>query len=89
MFVIRSREGLQMQKKPWSKLQRELYDLVSDSIDFQIHCVAYRMDSAYGSTNLPRYWITLNKEIIWDYPKQFVTKGGTVRNLSGFEASRL
>lgn len=25
-----------------------------------------------GSTNIPRYWITLGKEIIWDYPKDFV-----------------
>ncbi len=21
---------------------------------------------------MPRYWITLDKEIIWDYPKQFI-----------------
>ena len=41
------------------------------------------MDSQRGSTDLPRYWITLGKEVIWDYPKQFVTKDGTVKNLSG------
>ena len=72
--------------KPWSKLQRELRKLISDDIDFQIHCVVYPMDSRYGSTGLPRYWITLNKEIIWDYPKQFMTEDGTTKNLSGFEA---
>ena len=75
-----------MEKRPWSKLQRELYKLISNDINFQIHCAAYPMDSRYGSTDLPRYWITLDKEIIWDYPKQFVTKDGTVKNLSGFEA---
>jgi hypothetical protein len=82
-----------MKKKLWSKLQRELYRLISDDINFQIHCVAYPMDSQYGSTDLPRYWITLNKEIIWDYPKQFVIKDETipwnmspVKNLSGFVA---
>jgi hypothetical protein len=26
----------------------------------------------HGSTDLPRYWITLGKEIIWDYPKDFI-----------------
>ena len=38
------------------------------------------MDSQQGSTNLPRYWITLGKETIWDYPKDFVknyTQDGT------------
>jgi hypothetical protein len=35
------------------------------------------MDSQRGSTNLPRYWITLEKKILWDYPKNFVTKDGT------------
>jgi hypothetical protein len=30
------------------------------------------MNSQLGSSDLPRYWITLDKETIWDYPKQFV-----------------
>ena len=69
--------------KRWSKLQRELYKLVATGIGFQIHCRAYRMDSEYGSTDLPRYWITLGEETIWDYPGQFVRADGIVRNLSG------
>jgi hypothetical protein len=40
------------------------------------------MDSVCGSTDLPRYWITLDQETIWDYPKQFVSEGGT-QDLSG------
>ena len=70
----------------WSKVQRELYKIVSVDINFQIHCTVYPMNSQYGSTDLPRYWITLNKEIIFDYPKQFATSDGTVRNLTRFEA---
>lgn len=69
--------------KPWSKLQREIYKIFSDDINIQIHCAAYRMDSARGSASLPRYRITLDKEIIWDYPKQFSIGDGGVRNLSG------
>lgn len=53
----------------WSKLQKRLYDLISPEIDLQVHCDVYRMQSQYGHTGLPRYWITLDKEIIWDYPK--------------------
>ena len=59
--------------KPWSKLQKQLYLLIDPSIDFQIHCNAYRMKSQCGTTSLPRYWIVLNKEIIFDYPKDFLS----------------
>lgn len=66
--------------KRWSKLQKELYLIIDPTIDFQIHCVVYPMRSRYGNTDLPRYWITLGKEIIFDYPSQFVLADGTVRN---------
>lgn len=66
--------------KKWSKLQKELYLIIDPEIDFQIHCVAYPMRSRYGNTDLPRYWITLGKEIIFDYPKQFVSHDGGIRN---------
>ena len=56
----------------WSKLQKRLYDLTSPELALQIHCGVYRMQSQYGGTGLPRYWITLDKEIIWDYPKRSV-----------------
>ena len=70
----------------WSSLQRELYKIIDDKINFQIHLSKYRMQSRYGSTDLPRYWITLNGEIIFDYPKQFVasdTDWSFIRNLNG------
>ena len=55
--------------KRWSKLQRQLYLIFDDKIDLQIHCSVYRMNSQRGSTDLPRYWIRLNKKIIFDYPR--------------------
>jgi hypothetical protein len=58
--------------KPWSKLKREIMKLITPGLGLQIHCVAYRMDSQWGNSNLPRYWITLDKETIFDFPKQFV-----------------
>lgn len=60
--------------KPWSKLQKEFYLIRADGINFQLHCRRYRMDSAQGSTDCPRYWITLDKEVIWDYPKDFINR---------------
>ena len=72
--------------KRWSSLQREIYKLIDKQIDFQMHLSIYRMNSQYGSTDLPRFWITLGDEIIFDYPKQFVDKdesGAFIKNLKG------
>jgi hypothetical protein len=55
--------------KPWSKLQREVSKLFAEGLRLQIQCRAYRMASVSGSTELPRYWCTLGKEVIWDYPR--------------------
>ena len=68
--------------KRWSKLQKRLYELVDESIDFKLHCAVYRMQSRRGSTDLPRYFITLAGEIIFDYPKNFVLKSGGVKSLA-------
>lgn len=57
--------------KPWSKLQREVGKLFAEGLRLQIQCRAYRMASASGSTDLPRYWCTLDKDVIWDYPRDF------------------
>ena len=45
------------------------------SLHFQIHCALYEMNSNDGwhGNKLPRYFITLGKEIIFDYPKDFDT----------------
>ena len=45
------------------------------TVDFQIHCALYEMNSNDGwhGSKLPRYFITIGKEIVWDYPKMFDT----------------
>ena len=55
--------------RPWNKLQRGLYMIVDPTINFQIHCAVYSTGPNY---KIPRYWITLGKEIIFDYPKQYM-----------------
>jgi hypothetical protein len=61
-------------KRPWSKLGREIRALFAPNIPVQIHCSTLPLQGkeACGSTKFPRYWITLNKETIFDYPKQFM-----------------
>lgn len=57
--------------KRWSKLQTALYGMIAPELDFQIHCVAYPMKSksGYAHESVARYWITIGKEIVWDFPK--------------------
>jgi hypothetical protein len=59
---------------PWSKLQRELYALFAPDLKIQVQSIAYRIKSQRGHTRLARHWITLGKDIIWDYPKDFINK---------------
>jgi len=67
----------------WSKLQSAFYRIVSPDIRLQLQCRVVRMNSANGSSDLPRYWITLDKETIWDYPGQFAIPGGGTRRADG------
>jgi hypothetical protein len=60
--------------KRWSKLQKQIYNLRAPGLNLQIHCSVYRAASPHGNSNVPRYWISLDKEIIWDFPKQFLAK---------------
>ena len=61
--------------KRWSKLQSRLYRLMDPAINFQIHCTLYEMNgnAKYHGSKLPRYFITVGKEIVFDYPKYFNT----------------
>ena len=65
----KSAGGIVMGKR-WSKLQARLYNLMEPAVNFQIHCALYEMKSLghYGS-RLSRYFITVDKEIVFDYPK--------------------
>ena len=63
--------GRQPALRRWSKLQKQIYNLIDSRLDFQLHCRSYRMNSQRGSTELPRYWIQIGGEMIWDYPRQF------------------
>ncbi len=39
-----------MKQRPWSKLQREIYDLLTPTINLQIHCTCYPMRSQNGGS---------------------------------------
>ncbi len=70
--------------KKWSKLQKELYLIIDRTIDFQIHCVVYPMRGDRATSPCPRYWITIGKEIVFDYPKDFTDRNGHVQHHNRF-----
>lgn len=56
-----------------NEINYKIYNLIDENINLQIHCSVYKMNSQRGKTDLPKCWITLEKEIIFDYPKQFLS----------------
>ena len=62
------------QSKPFSKLKKQIEQLFAPELNMQIHCFAYPIRSQYGNSSIPRFYITLNKIIIWDFPKNFPIK---------------
>ena len=70
--------------KPWSKLQSKLYELVDPKAKFQIHVAVYKLNSLNPMSShpyqLPRYWITIGKDIIFDFPRQFEERFGPWTN---------
>lgn len=55
----------------WSKLQRRIYEIFEPSIHLQFHCAVYRI-SGHVNTVCPRYFLMLNGEIIWDWPRDYM-----------------
>lgn len=54
----------------WSKLQHRLYEIFDPNIRLQFHCAVYRIPG-HVDTVCPRYFLMLNGEIIWDWPKDY------------------
>ena len=57
----------------WSKLQRRIYTIFDLNIRLQFHCAIYRIPGHVDSV-CPRYFLMLNDEIIWDWPKDCSAK---------------
>ena len=59
----------------WSRLQKRIYDLMDPKAGLHIHMALYEMKSNDGwhGDKLPRFFISVGKEIVLDYPKDFDT----------------
>lgn len=54
----------------WSKLQHRMQNIFDPNIRLQFHCAIYRI-LGHVDTVCPRYFLMLNGEIIWDWPKDY------------------
>jgi len=57
-------------KRPFSKLKKQIDALFVPELKMHFCCTAYPIRGQWKSNNsIPRYYLKLGKEIIWDYPK--------------------
>lgn len=59
---------------PWSKLKSRVEELWVPKLGLQIYCTVYYRSHPGGSkpNRGSRHWITLNQEILWDFPTAFL-----------------
>jgi hypothetical protein len=60
-----------LKRRRWSKLEKRISNLVADNINFAVKCTVYHYRGKHGPRHVPRYWITFNKEIIWEFPGEY------------------
>lgn len=61
-------------KKPWSKTKSRIEALFDPKLDLAIHTTSYTHATNHDTYEVPRHWITLNKEVVWDFPGPFLTR---------------
>ncbi len=64
--------GFTHSKKRWSKLQKQIKNLFVKELNLKIHCTVYVEITKQFTFESSRHWITLDKEIIWDFPGPFM-----------------
>ncbi len=57
----------------FSKLKKEIEKLFDQRLDMQFCCSAYPMrpKNGYATRSIPRFYVKIGKDIIWDFPKDF------------------
>lgn len=57
--------------RPWTKLKREVEKLFDPTLGVELRCAVYTHPGK-SAVKMPRHYITLDGEIIWDFPAPFV-----------------
>ena len=57
--------------RPFSKLKKQIENLYDPALEMQFCCSAFPMRGGRANNSIPRFYVKLGKEVIWDYPKDF------------------
>lgn len=60
--------------RPFTKLEKRIEELFEPKLNLKFRCHSYPIRSQWGSSSIPRFYLKLDKEIIWDFPKDFEVK---------------
>lgn len=62
-------------KRPFNKLKKVIDNLFDEKLKMEFCCNSYPIRGQWGNRNsIPRYYVKIGKEIIWDFPKDFDMK---------------
>ena len=56
----------------WSQIQRKLYEIIAPQINLQVHCAVYPGGGKTCANGIPRFWVTLDGEVIFDCQHDFM-----------------
>ena len=56
----------------WSQIQRKLYEIIDPKINLQVHCAVYPGGGKTCANGIPRFWVTLDGEVIFDCQHDFM-----------------
>jgi hypothetical protein len=58
--------------RPFSKLKKIIDGLFEPSLKMGFCCISYPIRGQWANNCIPRFYIKLGRETIWDFPKDFV-----------------
>ena len=61
-------------RRPFSKLKKQIESLFVPELKIKVCCISYPIRSQHGSSSIPRFYVQVGKETIWDFPKDFPIK---------------
>lgn len=62
-------------QRPFSKLKKTIDNLFDEKLKMEFCCNSYPIRGQWGHHNsIPRFYLKMDKEIIWDFPKDFEVK---------------
>lgn len=57
--------------RPFSKLKKIIGSLFDEKLKMEFCCIAYPIRGQWANNSIPRFYLKMGKEIIWDFPIDF------------------